>query len=75
MCSNGLRRDGRTPVSPVPREGSRSGLCRRGVTALGEVGVALAFGRVDRVVVVLLDIQSADGTVHPTDNVMLPAAD
>jgi hypothetical protein len=50
-------------------------LCRRGVTALGEVCVALAFGRVDRVVVAVLDIQTADATVHLTDNVMLPAAD
>jgi ApbE superfamily uncharacterized protein (UPF0280 family) len=58
----------------VPGEGSRSRLCRRGVTALGEVGVALAFGHVDPVVVVVLDIQSADATVHLTDNVMLPAA-
>jgi hypothetical protein len=52
--------------------GREARLCRRGVTALGEVGVALAFGRV---VVVVLDIQSADATVHLTDNVMLPAAD
>jgi len=59
----------------VPGEGSRSRLYRRGVTALGEVGVALAFGRVDRVVVVVLDIQTANATVHLTDNVMLPAAD
>lgn len=55
--------------------GSRSQLCRRRVTALGEVGVALALGRVDRVVVVVLDIQTANATVHLTDNVMLPAAD
>jgi hypothetical protein len=34
----------------------------------------LAFGHVDPVVVVVLDIQSADATVHLTDNVMLPAA-
>jgi hypothetical protein len=39
---------------------------------MGEVGVALAFGRV---VVVVLDIQTANATVHLTDNVMLPAAD
>jgi uncharacterized surface protein with fasciclin (FAS1) repeats len=32
----------------------------------------LAFGRI---VVVLLDIQTANATVHLTDNVMLPAAD
>jgi hypothetical protein len=59
----------------VPGAGPRNRLCRRGVSALGEVGVALAFGRVDRVVVVVLDIQTANATVHLTDNVMLPAAD
>jgi hypothetical protein len=62
-------------VSPVPGEGSRSRLCRPGVTALGEVGGALALGRVDRVVIVVPDIQTANATVHLTDNVMLPAAD
>jgi hypothetical protein len=35
----------------------------------------LAFGRVDRVVVAVLDIQTANAMVHLTDNVMLPAAD
>jgi hypothetical protein len=55
----------------VPGEGSRSRLCRRGVAALGEVGLALAFGRIDCVVGAVLDIQSADATVHPTDNAML----
>jgi hypothetical protein len=59
----------------VPGAGPRSRLCRRGVSALGEVGIALAFGRVDRVVVVVLDIQTANATVHLTDNVMRPAAD
>jgi hypothetical protein len=33
----------------------------------------LAFGRVDRVVVAVLDIQTANATVHLTDSVMLPA--
>jgi hypothetical protein len=56
----------------VAGAGSRSQLCRRRVTALGEVGVALAFGRI---VVVVLDIQTANATVHLTDNVMLPAGD
>jgi uncharacterized surface protein with fasciclin (FAS1) repeats len=35
----------------------------------------LALGRVDRVVIVVPDIQTANATVHLTDNVMLPAAD
>jgi hypothetical protein len=56
----------------VPGAGPRNRLCRRGVSALSEVGVALAFGRV---VVVVLDIQTANATVQLTDDVRLPAAD
>jgi hypothetical protein len=47
----------------MPGAGPRSRLCGRGVSALGEVGVALVFGRVDSVVVVVLDIQTANATV------------
>ena len=72
VLATGCDAKGRSPVSPVAGAGSRSQLCRRRVTALGEVGVALAFGRI---VVVVLDTQTANATVHLTDNVMLPAGD